>query len=80
MCYHLIDKSFHGMWPGQQTKRNTTLNDTGRVKYLQGYIGALLNAVRYIYFNNNLDTESLEKLALFLMKCKFIEGSQFNIW
>ncbi|WJZ90344.1 hypothetical protein VitviT2T_009494 [Vitis vinifera] len=31
---------------GQQTKRNTTLNDTGRVKYLQGYIGALLNAVR----------------------------------
>ncbi|WJZ90345.1 hypothetical protein VitviT2T_009494 [Vitis vinifera] len=46
MCYHLIDKSFHGMWPGQQTKRNTTLNDTGRVKYLQGYIGALLNAVR----------------------------------
>ncbi|RVX20607.1 Beta-glucosidase 22 [Vitis vinifera] len=34
------------MWPGQQTKRNTTLNDTGRVKYLQGYIGALLNAVR----------------------------------
>ncbi|KAL6339882.1 hypothetical protein AAG906_034971 [Vitis piasezkii] len=31
---------------GQRTQRNTSLNDTGRVKYLQGYIGALLNAVR----------------------------------
>ncbi|KAJ9696511.1 hypothetical protein PVL29_008634 [Vitis rotundifolia] len=31
---------------GQRTQRNSTLNDTGRVKYLQGYIGGLLAAVR----------------------------------
>ena len=56
LFYHLIDKAFLGIWPGQKTKRNTTLNDTGRVKYLKSYIGALLNAIRYVYFKTNLDT------------------------
>ncbi|OVA00214.1 Glycoside hydrolase [Macleaya cordata] len=31
---------------GQMTYRNVSLNDTSRVKYLEGYIGGLLNAVR----------------------------------
>ncbi|XP_057483861.1 beta-glucosidase 11-like isoform X1 [Actinidia eriantha] len=45
-------KQFYGNPPvyvhenGQQTQRNATLIDTPRVKYLQGYIGTLLDAVR----------------------------------
>ncbi|GFZ13730.1 beta glucosidase 9 [Actinidia rufa] len=31
---------------GQRTDRNAVLQDTGRVKYLHGYIGGLLDAVR----------------------------------
>ncbi|KAF8401469.1 hypothetical protein HHK36_012408 [Tetracentron sinense] len=31
---------------GQMTLRNASLNDTSRVKYLEAYIGSLLNAVR----------------------------------
>nr|AYP70938.1 beta-glucosidase 1 [Actinidia deliciosa] len=31
---------------GQRTDRNAALQDTGRVKYLHGYIGGLLDAVR----------------------------------
>ncbi|OVA00215.1 Glycoside hydrolase [Macleaya cordata] len=31
---------------GQMTSRNASLNDTSRVKYLEGYIGGLLDAVR----------------------------------
>ncbi|XP_012849902.1 PREDICTED: LOW QUALITY PROTEIN: beta-glucosidase 11-like, partial [Erythranthe guttata] len=32
---------------GQMTRRNGTLNDTTRVEYLQAYIGAVLEAVRF---------------------------------
>uniref|UniRef100_A0A5B7CAG7 Beta-glucosidase 11-like n=1 Tax=Davidia involucrata TaxID=16924 RepID=A0A5B7CAG7_DAVIN len=45
-------KQFYGNPPiyihenGQQTQRNTTLNDTTRVKYISGFIGSLLDAVR----------------------------------
>ncbi|XP_052191973.1 beta-glucosidase 11-like isoform X1 [Diospyros lotus] len=45
-------KQFYGNPPihihenGQRTQRNTTLNDTGRVKYLHGYIGSVLDALR----------------------------------
>ncbi|KAI7992325.1 putative beta-glucosidase 23 [Camellia lanceoleosa] len=31
---------------GQQTRRNSTLHDSARVKYLHGFIGSLLDAVR----------------------------------
>ncbi|GFY98716.1 beta glucosidase 9 [Actinidia rufa] len=34
---------------GQRTDRNTTRQDTGRVKHMHGYIGALLDAVRCIW-------------------------------
>ncbi|KAK4587621.1 hypothetical protein RGQ29_018863 [Quercus rubra] len=45
-------KQFYGNPPvyihenGQRTRRNSTLEDWPRVKYLQGYIGSLLDALR----------------------------------
>ena len=33
---------------GQRTRRNSTLEDWPRVKYLHGYIGSLLDALRYV--------------------------------
>ncbi|GMQ00092.1 hypothetical protein CsSME_00047318 [Camellia sinensis var. sinensis] len=45
-------KQFYGNPPiyihenGQQTQRNSTLHDSARVKYLHGFIGSLLDAVR----------------------------------
>ena len=41
-------------------KRNTTLNDTARVEYIQAYMGGLLDAIRYTYYSNNLDAISLD--------------------
>lgn len=42
---------------GLATKHDSTLQDTSRVEYIQGYIGAMLNAIRcdwYNWFNSGL--------------------------
>lgn len=33
--------------PGQRSRRNSTLEDRSRVKYIHAYIGSVLDAVRY---------------------------------
>ncbi|RVX20603.1 Beta-glucosidase 11 [Vitis vinifera] len=61
---HLIEKALHGISPGQRTQRNTSLNDTGRVKYLQGYIGALLNAVTNLIKEEMVGINQLQGLGV----------------
>ena len=51
---------------GQRTDSNSSLQDVSRVKYLHGYIGAVLDALRYtittlVYL---IDTYELELLEL----------------
>ncbi|KAK3020836.1 hypothetical protein RJ639_045518, partial [Escallonia herrerae] len=48
----LVELTYLDIWfpitpSGQRTQRNGTLNDTSRVQYLHGFIGSLLDAVRY---------------------------------
>ncbi|XWS46660.1 hypothetical protein CRYUN_Cryun14cG0087000 [Craigia yunnanensis] len=46
---------------GQRTQRNSTLEDTSRVEYLQAYIGSVLDAIR---IKRNDDEESKSDLLL----------------
>jgi hypothetical protein len=34
---------------GQRMQRNSTLDDIPRVKYMHGYLGGVLDALRYAY-------------------------------
>ena len=38
-------------------QRNSTLDDIARVKYMHGYIGGVLDALRYAYFIQTFPSE-----------------------
>ncbi|XVE77625.1 hypothetical protein DITRI_Ditri13aG0078100 [Diplodiscus trichospermus] len=44
--FQWLSVRWHGVSAGQRTPRNSTLEDTSRVKYLQAYIGSVLDARR----------------------------------